>query len=422
VKGFWKKAEKIALFLLIAVIPTQIGRHFWPSWSLVAGVRVDYLSVVLYGVDLLWLGLVVTTQLQITNYELRIKKWLNFQNLMVLGFMVVNILVAENKGVAIYSWLRIFQWAWFFKYCFDNKIEVKKILGIVIPWWIIGESALGLAQMIKGGSLNGLMYWLGERRFSFSTMGVAQISVWGQGLVRSYGTFSHPNSLAGFMMVSLGLWMMYFNNFKFQISNFKLNKVWWWVVIWAGVLGVILSGSRTIWLLTLIMMVASFVGIFKGKAGIKKIVGYMAIVLGLFLLVLSLVGVNYRTIDFLGGWDSDSLAKRVSLNTAAVKMWRENLMIGIGAGNFIPRLPEYQTDNQFYWFQPVHNIILLTGTEVGILGLLLILKFLISNTKFPIKKEKWWLLALIFLSGMVDHYWITLPQNAWLLAIVLGVF
>jgi hypothetical protein len=37
-------------------------------------------------------------------------------------------------------------------------------------------------------------------------------------------------------------------------------------------------------------------------------------------------------------------------------------------------------------------------------------------------KKHWWLWALVVLSGMVDHYWITLPQNTWLLAIILGVF
>jgi hypothetical protein len=340
-------------------------------------------------------------------------------------FVLVNILVAGNKGVAIYGWFRIIQWAWFYKYCQRNRKEVKRILLRIIPWWILGESMLGWAQMTKGGSLNGLMWWLGERRFDISTMGVAQFSVFGQGLIRAYGTFSHPNSLAGFLMVSLGLWTI-LNPSALRASpldkgDIKIRKICWWMVTWAAMLGIILSGSRTIWLLSLVLMVTTFIKVFKGKIGIKKVIGSLAIVLGLFLLVLGIVSVNYRTTDFLGGWDSDSLAKRMNLNTIAIKMWRENLMLGVGVGNFIPKLPEYQTESQFYWLQPVHNIILLAGSEVGVLGLIITIWFFRDLGKRRKIKKRWWLLALILASGMVDHYWLSLSQNTWLLAITLGI-
>jgi hypothetical protein len=411
VKGFWEKSEKIIWFWLMLMIPTQLGKHFWPEWSLVSGVRVDYLSPILYVTDILWLGLVIC-KLRITNYELLIRKIFNFQNLLMVVFVVVNILVATNKGVAVYKWLRMGQWWWFYRYCWQNRKIVKENLGRIIPWWIAGESLLGLAQIAKGGSLNGLMWWFGERRFSFTTIGIAQISVFGQGLIRAYGTFSHPNSLAGFLVVAVALWTMF---------RGKIKKMWWWAVVWLGLLGILISGSRTIWLLTLLLMIFNFVKVFRGKIGITKVIGYLAVILGLGILVVGMVGVNYRTSDFLGGWDSDSLSKRMSLNVVAVKMWRENFMIGVGAGNFIPKLPEYQSDNKFYWLQPVHNIFLLAGVEIGMLGIIMMIWLFRDLWERKGIKKKWWLWGLIVLSGMVDHYWLTLPQNTWLLAIVLGI-
>jgi len=412
------------LWLMIAVIPTQIGKHFWPKWSLVAGIRVDYLSVVLYGVDLLWLGLLITWIIR-KIIDKKLKIGVGFLGILTGIFVLINVLVAENKGVAVYSWFRIGQWFWFYQYCVKNKMKVREILGAVIPWWVVGESLLGLAQMAKGGSLNGLWWWLGERRFNFSTIGVAQMSVWGQGILRAYGTFSHPNSLAGFLMIVLGLWVgpnpSALRASPLDKGAFKKRSIFWWTVAWLAVLGIILSGSRTIWLLTLVLMIVGFLKVFKGKLGIKKITGYLMIILGLFLLVLGMINVNYQVRDFLGGWDSDSLTKRVSLNAAAIKMWRENLMVGVGAGNFIPRLPEYQSENQFFWLQPVHNIFLLIGSEVGMLGLIILIWLLKDLCEKKSLKKKWWLLALILASGMVDHYWITLPQNRWLLAIVLGI-
>lgn len=411
-KGFGKKIEKLVLFLIVVMIPTQLGKHFWPGWSLVSGVRIDYQSLTIYLVDVLWffwIGLVIWR----VRFGFLKKSELKFEYLLIGMFILVNILAAQNKGVAIYSWLRIFQWVWFYRYCRNNKTEVKTILKRVIPWWIMGESLLGWAQMTKGGSLNGLMWWLGERRFDISTMGVAQFSVLGRGLIRAYGTFSHPNSLAGFLLISLGLWMGFYKNSR---------KIYWWMITWFACLGIILSGSRTIWLLSLGLMGLIFIKIYKNKIGIKKTFGCLVIVLGLFLLVLGVVSVNYQTRDFLGGWDSESWTKRMSLNVAAVKMWQENLTLGVGAGNFISRLPEYQSNGQFYWLQPVHNIVLLAGSEIGVLGLIVVLwlfKDLVTKKSWG---RKWWLLMIILASGMVDHYWLTLPQNTWLLAIVLGIF
>jgi hypothetical protein len=295
----------------------------------------------------------------------------------------------------------------------------------LIPWWVMGESLLGLAQMVKGGSLGGIMWWLGERTFNISTIGVAQISVLGQGLIRAYGTFSHPNSLAGFLLVSLGLWVTInpsaLRAAPLDRGALKIKNIYWWMVVWTGILGIIVSGSRTVWGLTLLMLMIYFVQAFKARGGVKIIAGYTAIILGIFLLVLGLMSVNYQISDFLGGWDINSLMKRTNLSVAAVKMWRENLMIGVGAGNFIPRLPEYQPAGQATGLQPVHNIFLLAGTEVGVVGILIVVKLLITNYELKIKKKYYLILGIIIITGLVDHYWITLSQNRWLLAIVLGI-
>lgn len=411
-KGFWEKLEKINWWLFLFLIPTQLGKHFWPEWSRVLGVRIDYLSPTLYIMDLLWLGLVINN-IQTTRNDKRVRKTFNFQNLLIVGLVVVNILVAENKGISIYKWLRIGQWWWTVKLVENQKLRIKNYLGTIIPWWIAGESLLGLAQMVKGGSLEGIMYWLGERRFSMTTVGIAQISVLGQGLIRAYGTFSHPNSLGGFLLVSLGLWQFFYRR--------KTNKIKWWVVNWLGLLGIVLSGSRTIWLLTIILQIINFWKVFKKGWGIKRMVGYLSVIGGVFMIILGLVSVNYQTRDFVGGWDNDSWNKRVGLNLTAVRMWKENFVLGVGAGNFIPRLPEYQENNKYYWLQPAHNIFLLWGTELGMLGAVMFIWLINNYLEKKNLKKMWVIWMLVGLTGLMDHYWLTLPQNTWLLAVVMGI-
>ncbi|MDD4410188.1 MAG: O-antigen ligase family protein [Candidatus Shapirobacteria bacterium] len=403
------------LFLFLLLIPTQLGRHFWPEWSYVLGIRVDYLSPTLYLLDLVWIGLVIFNfKFEFFN---QFKKILNFKMLLILGFVGMNILIAVNPWVAVYKWLRVGQILVTFFYFRKNKDLIKKSLIKIIPCWIIFESLLAVAQMAKNGSLNGIFYWLGERSFTFNTIGIAQISVLGRGLIRAYGTFSHPNSLAGFLLVSLLLWWWLKGG---RAQDPPLQKVFWWVVFWSGMLGIMVSGSRTIWVLTLGLVLFLVLKNLKNKA---NIIGLALLFLGVMAFVLRLVNMEYQVSDFLGGWDTDGVTKRIQLNISGLKMIKESPWFGVGLGNFLVRLPEFQKNSGVFWLQPVHNILILAWSQIGILGLGLLifsLKFLIFNFKkinFVFKI----IFGVVIITGMIDHYWLTLPQNWWLLILVLSI-
>jgi O-antigen ligase len=402
------------------LIPTQLGRHFWFDWSLVLGIRVDYLSPTLYLVDLIWLGLLLI------NFFLKFKKikigeWFNFRNFLIIGFVLVNILLAKDWQIAGYKWLRVLQLVWFIGYVAKNKKIVGQMLKKIIPIWIGVEGFLAIGQISKGGSLNGIWWWLGERTFNFNTIGIAQMSVVGNGLVRVYGTFSHPNSLAGFLLVSLIWWTKYKSspNPSFDKAGLKFSNIFWWVVSWLALTGIILTGSRTIWLLTGIGLIW-FLG--KNFSEVKNKWKSGLLILVLLIVVFKIIDFNYPINNFLGGWDENGLIKRGQLNWAAINMIKESPIFGVGAGNFLVNLPEFQKNNQIFWLQPAHNILLLLISEFGFLGLGILIWFLGSWwSKKRQEKEFWWMIGVVCLSGMVDHYWLTLPQNMWLLALVLGM-
>lgn len=381
---------------------------------MVRGIRSDYLAPVVYLLDIVWVVWMGSRVLKSKGLKVQsLKKIFTFENLVVVIFIGLNILVAGNKWVAIYKWLRILQWVISLKVLKSESLKVKRCLGWIIPFWIVMETLLGVGQMVKGGSLEGVWYWLGERRFSLTTIGIAQISWLGNGLVRAYGTFSHPNSLAGFLLVAWMLWQ----------SWQKKRGVMYWVITWCSVLGIVIAGSRMVWaLLVMQLIITNYeLRIKKKRLGVKNLVGYLVIITGVLMLILGVVGVNYRISDFVGGWDTGSLTKRVLLGMMSVEMWRDNLMLGVGAGNFIADLPVYQEASSFYWLQPVHNIFLLVGAELGILGIMLVI-YKISDIRFQImRRRNWLILGIIIVTGMVDHYWLTLPQNYWLLVVVLGI-
>jgi len=397
---------------------------------MVAGARVDYLAPTLYLLDLVWLGLLIIQRSKIKDQKLiqNLKTLLENKRLWVMaGLVVINIWVAERPEVAIYKWLRFGQLVWVILRIYESRnlrIKIKNSLGWIIPIWIVMESWLGLAQVVNGGSLEGIWYWLGERRFALGGIGLAEWQVAGENMIRAYGTFSHPNSLAGFLLVVLIYWLGIYES-----RNLRIKNVYKWIVVWSGVLGIVLSGSRMVWGVGILAAIFNLKFlIFKQFLSIKflnfrKTIGYGAVFGGVIILILGLVSINYEVGDFVGGWDRNSINKRLELVRQAGEMIKKNPLFGVGAGNFLVAQPKFEIEGKGRWRQPVHNIFLLWVSEMGIITTI----FLISNFQFLISKQiqkfknKLIILGIIGMTGMVDHYWLTLPQNWWLMAIMLAV-
>ena len=408
-----KRGRNLLWFLFLLSIISQLGKHFWPNWSLVLGIRVDYLSVIFYLSDLLWLGLLsleLKNNLALRKVLKRVFSNKGFWFLVVL--LVTNVIIADNPWVVIYGWLRLGQLLLMMLMVRKSKKLVNKLLKVIIPCWIVIESLLVLGQIAKGGSLGSWWWYLGERTFTFNTIGIAQMSVFGRGLIRGYGTFSHPNSLAGFLLVSLIWW----GKFKKEIEF----RFWWWIVAWLGLMGIILTGSRVVALLTLIVVILYLKSLFRKKRNFYYSLGTVSLLL---IFVAYLININYPLNNFLGGWDENGLLKRGELNMAAIEMIKEKPFLGVGLNNFLVRLPEFQEESQIFWLQPVHNILLLMIVEMGWL-ISLVFFFLLFKylKKKRIEKWQWLILGVIVATGMMDHYWMTLSQNRWLLFLFLGLF
>ena len=350
----------------------------------------------------MWLGWVFSLKKERKNGKI-------CKILAILLVVLINVWVAEARWVAVYRWLRIGQWVVTVWLVTENKQKIKENLLKVVPIWILMEVFLAVSQVAKGGSLEGIWYWLGERRFSFGSVGIAQMRWGNEAIIRAYGTFSHPNSLAGFLLL---VWMWWKEETRLPAGK-RETRIWYWVVNWSAILGIILTGSRTVWVLTLLTWILETR---NKKLETKRVLGRILIGLGVGAMVLGLVGREYELKSFLGGWDDQSWQKRMSLNISALKMVVDSPIFGVGAGNFTKRLGEYQKGN-FYWLQPVHNILLLALSEVGMVGVIVFWRFL----KGRLKKINWWIGVIIMVTGLVDHYWLTLPQNTWLLAIILGI-
>ena len=150
-----------------------------------------------------------------------------------------------------------------------------------------------------------------------------------------------------------------------------------------------------------------------------------------FLLLLFILGFWFLIRDI--NPTEESWVVRSELNAAAIKIWQQFLIFGVGLGNFLTELPKTLPSREIYFLQPVHNIYLLLLAETGIIGLVLflwlvwiVLRRAISNKQKERGKAALllaYLLSLIayLLLGFVDHYPLTLQQGQLLLTLFLGI-
>jgi O-antigen ligase len=426
-----KKLHQFLFFLLLVLLPVQLGRHFWPDFSLVFGIRVDYLSPTVYLTDILVVGILGNWVLEkIGDWKMSRGAGSRFAGeigdyakrywwiIAVFCFLLINVFLSKNQGVALYKLVKIVEFALLGFYVAKNKVSLS-IIHYPLSIALISSSFLAMAQSIIQRSLDGPFWWLGERTFNALTPGIAQ-AVWdGRLILRPYATFPHPNALAGFILVSLILIV------KGKTQNAK-RKVIKWLTVIIGAIAIAISFSRSVWIVGLVAFLLILLRHLRG--GKSKLLGGG----GILLLILTAVGFFFLVPRLSA---DEAISRRLQLNQIAFEMIQENPLVGVGLNNFIPRLPDYwQTSEAVRFLQPVHNLFLLVAAETGLIGLLIFLWFLILTFKnlleivprsgIPLGGRNLKLaipLLVILLLGVVDHYWLTLQQTQLLLTIILGL-
>jgi hypothetical protein len=399
------KLHQKLFWLLIFFLPFQLGRHFWPKFSLVLGLKIDYLSPTFYLTDLLFLLVLFfwlwEQRKKIKSFNLSwLKKnwWLGAFFL----FLCLNVFLAQNQGAAFYKLIKITEFSLLAFYVAKNKISLT-FLVFPLSLGVMASSLIAWFQFFHQGSLNGLFWWLGERTFNMTTPGIAKAIFNGQLILRPYATFPHPNALAGFLLVGLILTA----NLFLKKERF-LALVYYFLAIGA----LLFSFSRSAWLVGL-LAAGWFLFQKKGKQRFW------------LLLLLALLILIFYSFPYFS--TNEAFSQRTQLMKSAWLMLQSFPLSGVGLNNFIVRLPDYWSLTGFtYWLQPVHNLFLLMASETGWPGLLIFLwlLFLTFRRAFRFKdKDHLLLMALstIILLGLTDHYWLTLQQNQLLLACLTGL-
>lgn len=443
--GYWladrfKRIDRAHILLLLAFCLPLGGRwRFEIPHAFLYGPLGDYLVPEWYLSDFLVLAFILYSLPQLVARRIFADQNVRVFVLALLVFLLGSLMATTHAllpDIAWYRFGRIVFWGAFAlslaTFGATQKqwisIAVAAILGAVL------QCLLSWYQYLRFDSLTAgwLAHLIGEQPLAPFTQGVTFIRVFGEKILRPYGTFPHPNVLAGYLLMSL------------------LVLLWLWRVIpkrqhiylaSAGslILGIIvITLSRTVWFVLLIWFILLL--LMRGRELLRHFEPYvrrhrgraLAAFVLTAVLATGVLTIGLLRIKTLWGDNQISVTGRMLLNRYALQMAADQPW-GVGPAHFSVFLRHYDLTG---WFdlviQPVHQVYLLVLSEWGWLSLLAFIvmqgvtfcALFLGMSRRPGQFAGYLLLAAqlaLLVTFFVDHYYWTLQQGQLLLWAVWGL-
>lgn len=372
----------IVIKLFLFFLPSQLGLHFWPNQTRVAGLKIDYLSPTIYLTHILILCLLLNNLSYLLD---ALKK--NKDNLLLLSVLFsLNTYFSSSPIVTVYKWLEIYLYLGLCVIIYTHKKTfIQNLKYLYLSTGIV--FGLQIIQTIKQSSVQGVFYWLGERYFNYYTPSLPKLTIANLSLLRAPSTFSHANSLAGFML------LIFFLQAKLDKKNYFLKAITF--------ASIILSFSKNAILSLFLLLLTKF----KIRLLVEPFI--------LFTL-LSFFALIPKNLPYF-------ITSRLEGYVYSLNVIRENFVFGTGLGAYIAGLSSLLPGSKIEYttLQPVHNALLLITSEIGLIGLIIIYTLLKKNKLSTIQQT---IVSIFLLTGLFDHYWLTQIQNKTLMIVSLCLF
>ena len=373
------KTIEYLFYLFIFLLPWQT-RWIWHYFE-IGGETSQYLSFSLYGTEiLLWLILVLTIiyKIKVKDEEITILnfKILDFYILFFLFFIVaiLTILWAQNLQVAFYYLTKFLTGFALLIFIINFKFSFKKI-GWAFVFAGLGQAILGIYQFLAQKVF--VCKWLGLAEQLPQTLGVSVIEVNGLRLLRAYGAFTHPNILGGFLAICLAVLII-----LIFLAKTKKASIFLWLFLPILLAGLFFTFSKSAFLALGAGLLFIIIFVFlsqdvEAKFNLSQIILVIFTVLAILAIIYQ--GPVLARIKGESRLEQKSFAERSLYFEQAKNLIKENWFKGVGLGNYTLALYNQLSDKQPVWYyQPVHNVYILTVAELGVLGFIIFILIIIE--------------------------------------------
>lgn len=282
---------------------------------------------------------------------------------------------AKNPPAAFFDALRIFTITIIYIY-FSRIFNYKKYKGLAINIMVLTvvfQLIIGIIQIIINGPIG--LGILGESKEVFR----AGVSGFEKGMS---GTFGHPGPFALYSLMILSF-IMFDNCINKTVKNIGITIC---------TLNILISAGRTAMILMALIFIIYYINSLK-EINIKKI--HRLIMIGLFGIIMCAILSDEILMvfnRFLNSDTSDQLGNRLYHYEIAFKYIKEKPLLGWGLNNYLDL--SYSDHpirfyTNFFFNNPIHNAYLLYAIEIGILGSLLFILFLVINFKWYKKNSRY---------------------------------
>jgi len=411
-----EKLEKILFYAFLFLIPFQIRATI--AWE---GSEWD--SIFLYLTDLLLVGFLF---LGVLNKRISFKKN-DILLFLFLGLALISIFISTDKGVSVYRLIKFLEFAVLYIYV-CSQFKIQTILFIIF-YSAIFQSILAIVQFYRQASLS--LRFIEAGQYLPGAPGVATFIMGDDKVMRAYGSFPHPNVLAGFLLLAI----------------FAFYAIWLTRPIRPiGLIGLIgpifalfLTFSRGPILVFIFMsMIFFLVRFFQTRSestnNIRMLRMKVIKLFGLFLIscliCIAILFPYLKARFFTISLQEEAVDLRFFYNKMALAMIKDKPLLGVGIGNFVNFSRNYpafiKAANAMFtgrggvdieipdWiYQPVHNIYLLIASEIGILGAIVFLLFIAKTLIRPVGliSPIGFLLVGFLILALSDHYFWTLQSG-----------
>jgi len=419
-----KRINQAIYSLVVSIIP--ISLCFWISQPIAefphARVYFTYTNALFFFSDaivvfavILWLSIKITP-LRITDY----KSILHPSSFILAIILLSSFSTLWSSSPSISTYIFFHQFLLLLLILsFRDRPQVWTVMTFGLSSALAIEiitSFIGFAQQSTAFLDSFNMQFPGTLGPSIHGASVVQLAN-GIRILRAYGTLPHPNILGGLALIMLlGPASLYLE---------KQNRPAL-ILFSLGLIVLTLTFSRSAWLGFLAFLA---ILILKSKYFDRK-----RIILFVSVCLVSMTLAIYPLRDLVFARVSNSpvateqfsFIGRAWLAQQAFIMFQQHPLTGVGIGSFVVELSKHTITGEIV--EPAHNIFLLAGSELGIVGLLVIAGLFIAiGINIYKAKSQRAILASATLTGLgvislLDHYLWTVAPGRIMLALVLGLW